>query len=294
MTLKEDIVIHFRTVWTHMRRSPYQAMAAILTMSLTFFVAAIFFITAVGFQQILTAFEKQPQITAFFSDSKTEEEIRKLDEKIKSTGKVEKTVYVSKQDAFKIYQEQNKDDPLLLEMVTADILPASLEISAVNPADLGGLADLLQKETGVEDVVYQKDVINTLMVWTKGIRIVGIALVSTLLLVSLLVLLTVISMKIALKQEEIEILRLLGATDWYIRWPFILEGGMYGFIASLMAWGGSYILLLWATPYFQSFIGGITTFSFTPLFMLLLLSGMVGFGFLLGTIGSLMAISRYL
>jgi cell division transport system permease protein len=285
---------HVKMAWTHIRRSPYQSAAAILTMTLTFFVAAVFFLSAMGFQTVLKEFEKQPQITAFFADNKSEEEIRKLDEALKATGKVEKTVYVSKDEAFKIYQEQNKDDPLLLEMVTADILPASLEISAIDPNDLGGLAQIVDEEEGVEDVIYQKDVIETLLAWTNGVRIVGIGLVSILLLVSLLVLLTVISMKIALKREEIEILRLLGATGWYIRWPFVFEGGIYGFIASLFAWGASYGALLWVTPYLHSFIAGVGAFSFAPLLMVLILGVMVVGGFLLGAIGSLLAINRYL
>lgn len=287
-------MLHLKTAWTHIRRSPYQSAAAILTMSLTFFVAAIFFLTAMGFQKVLKEFEKQPQITAFFTDNKSEESMRLLDEKLKATGKVEKTVYVSKQEAFRIYQEQNKNDPLLLEMVTPEILPASLEVSAMNPSDLQDLASIIDKEEGVEDIIYQKDVIDTLVAWTKGIRIVGISLVSILLLVSLLVLLTVISMKIALKREEIEILRLLGATGGYIRWPFILEGGLYGLIASLVAWGAAYASILWATPYLHSFISNIPAFSLDPLFMLTMLGAMLSFGFLLGAIGSMMAIGRYL
>jgi cell division transport system permease protein len=294
MIKKEDIMLALKTAWTHIRRSPYQSAAAVSTMSLTFFVAAMFFLAAVGFQSVLTEFEKQPQITAFFADSKSEEEIRLLDEKLKTTGKVDKTVYVSKQDAYKIYQEQNKNDPLLLEMVTADILPASLEISAKDPSDLQQLATIVNEEQGIEDVIYQKEVIDTLISWTRGIRLVGVGLVSILLLVSLLVLLTVISMKIALKRKEIEILILLGATGWYIRWPFILEGGIYGLIASFLAWGASYASLLWVGPYLQSFIAGISAFSFSPLFMITLLGGMILLGFLLGALGSLMAIGRYL
>jgi len=285
---------HLKNALTHIRRSPYQAMAAVFTMSLTFFVTAIFVMTAVGFQNVLTNFEKQPQITAYFTDDKSEDEIRALDERLKATGTVERSVYISKQDALKIYQQQNRDDPLLLEMVTADILPASLEVSAKDPADLGKLADIISKENGVEEVVYQKDIVETLIAWTQGIRVIGIGLVGTLLAVSLLVLLTVISMKIAIKRGEIEILELLGATSWYIRWPFLVEGSLYGIVASFFAWGFSYLALLYATPYLNSFLGGIPAFSFTPLFMLALLGGMLTGGIVLGIIGSMAALARFL
>ena len=78
---------HLRTTWHHIRRSPYQAAAAVFSMTLMFFVAAVFLLAAFGVQMILHSFEQQPQITAFFSDIVTEEEIRQLDEKLKGTRK---------------------------------------------------------------------------------------------------------------------------------------------------------------------------------------------------------------
>lgn len=288
------MINYLKTAWKHIRRSPYQSMAAILSMSLTFFAAGIFFLTALGAQIILSDFEKKPQITAFFSDYKSEESIRKLDEKLKETGKVEKTVYISKEDAFNIYKEQNKNDPLLLEMVSADILPASLEISPKDPKDLEELAQILQNEEGVEDVVYQKDVVESLISWTQAIRTGGLILVSVLGLVSLLVLWTVISMKIALKREEIEIIKLLGGTNWYIRWPFIFEGGFYGIFASFVSWGAVYTFLLYSTPFLASFLSGFNLLPVSPVFMLALLAGMLFLGFVIGAFGSFLALLRYL
>lgn len=285
---------HFSTTGKHIRRSPYQAIAAILTMTLTFFVAAIFLLTALGSQAVLSYFEKKPQITAFFADTKTEEDIRLLDEKLKTTGKVEATRYISKEEALSIYREQNKNDPLLLEMVTADILPASLEISAREPKHLGDLAKILQEELGIEDVIYQKDVIESLISWTEALRAGGAILVSVLGTVSLLVLLTVIGMKIALRREEIEILKLLGATNWYVRWPFLLEGGLYGLIAAFLAWSASYLLLLYSTPFLITFLSGIPLLPVSILFMLGFLASMLVSGFLVGALGSFLALLRYL
>lgn len=285
---------HFSTAGKHIRRSPYQAIAAILTMTLTFFVAAIFLLTALGSQAVLSYFEKKPQITAFFADTKTEEDIRLLDEKLKTTGKVEATRYISKEEALSIYREQNKNDPLLLEMVTADILPASLEISAREPKHLEDLAKILKEELGIEDVIYQKDVIESLISWTQALRTGGAILVSVLGTVSLLVLLTVIGMKIALRREEIEILKLLGATNWYVRWPFLLEGGLYGLIAAFLAWSASYLLLLYSTPFLITFLSGIPLLPVSILFMLGFLASMLVSGFLVGALGSFLALLRYL
>jgi len=285
---------HFKTAWKYIRRSPYQAVAAIATMSLTFFVAAIFFVSAVGSQVVLSYFEKRPQITAFFSDTKSATDIQALGEKLKGSGKVEAVKYISKEEALEIYRDQNQNDPLLLEMVTADILPASLEVSAYDPKSLNELADVLRNETGVEDVVYQKDVVDTLISWTQVLRATGFILVSVLLYVSLLVLLTVIGMKIALKKKEIQILRLLGAGDWYIRWPFLFEGGFYGVLAAIFSWTVLYLLILYATPFLTAFLAGVPILPVSAIFMLLLFFGMLIVGFAVGAFGSFLALIRYL
>lgn len=284
----------FKTTWRHIRRSPYQALAAVGIMTLTLFVSGIFFLTAAGSATILSYFESKPQITAFFTDEKKAEEITNLEEKLKSTGQVASTKYVSKEEALAIYQEQNKNDPLLLEMVTANILPASLEVSAKDAKYLGDLAKILQAESGVQEVIYQKDVVDALVSWTGAIRKIGIILVGSLTIVSLLIILTVIGMKIALRKEEIEILSLIGASSWYIRLPFLLEGAFYGIVGAISAWIVCLILLLYATPYLSSFLVGIPVLPISPVFMLALLGGLILSGAGVGVSGSLLAVWRYL
>lgn len=284
----------FKTTWQHIRRSPYQVLAAVGIMTLTLFVSSIFFLTAAGSAAILSYFESKPQITAFFTDEKSKEEIANLEEKLKSTGQVLEIKYVSKEEALAIYREQNKGDPLLLEMVTANILPASLEVSAKDAKYLADLAKILQGEPGVQEVIYQKDVVDALVAWTSAIRKIGIILVGFLTIVSLFVILTVIGMKIALKKEEIEILKLIGASNWYIRLPFLLEGAFYGVIGGLISWIVSLVLLLYATPYLSSFLAGIPILPVSPIFMLALLSGLVLVGAGVGVGGSLLSVWRYL
>ncbi len=284
----------FKTTWKHVRRSPYQALAAIGIMTLTLFVSSVFFLTAATSSTVLSYFESKPQITAFFTDEKQQQEITNLEEKLKSTGQVASVKYVSKDEALAIYKEQNKNDPLLLEMVTANILPASLEVSAKDATYLGDLAKILQAEPGVQEVIYQKDVVDALIAWTSAVRKIGIVLISFLSLVSLLIILTIIGMKIALRREEIEILRLVGASNWYIRSPFLMEGAFYGALGGLISWLVSLVLVLYATPYLTSFLVGIPIFLTSPLFMLGLFGGLLLAGAGLGVIGSLLAVWRYL
>lgn len=286
-----------------MRRSPYQAAAAILTMFITFLLAGIFFLSTGASVVILKYFESKPQITVFFTDKSTEQEINGLQRTLEATGKVATTKYISKEDALKIYQEQNKNDPLLLEMVTADILPASLEVSAIEPGFLKELEPVIRQAQNIEEIVYQRDVVESLLQWTNAIRIIGGILATLLAFNALLITMTVVSMKIALKKDEVEVLKLVGASGWYIRSPFLLEGGLYGATGGVIAAVVIIALVVWLRPLLVSFLGVIPIMNtllasaVSAPFLLSIFgfgSLLVVSGFLLGSIGSLIALGRYL
>lgn len=285
----------FQIALAHIRRSPYQAIAASSVMSLTFFVAGLLFLLGIGSSMLLKYFESRPQITAFLSDSKKESDVESLKAKLEQTGKVASIRYISKEEALQIYKEQNKNDPILLEMVTSDILPSSLEVSATDAKELASLADILQNEQGVEDVVYQKDVVESLITWTNAIRTIGVILFVFLTSISLLIILTVTGIRIALRKDEIEILKLVGASNWYIRSPFLLEGVIYGVSGSIISWIIIYILLLYSTPFLTSLFSGLPiTLPPGILFMLTFLLALMLLGAFFGMIGSYLAVKRYL
>lgn len=283
-----------KTTWHHIRRSPYQSFSAVLLMVLTFFVITLFTFTILASSQIINYFESKPQVTAFFKDEAKQEEIDALKEELNATEKVAKTRFVSKQEALKIYREQNKDDPLLLELVTADILPASLEISAVKIDYLSSLSEMLKNSNIVSEVIYQKDIITTLTTWTNIIRKAGIGLVGLLILVSIFIMMTIIGMKISQKREEIEIMRLIGATSWYVRWPFIFEGIFYGVTGAFFGWFIASAALLYASPYLSSFLKGISLLILSPIFLLELLGVEILLAIMLGIFSSFLAVLRYL
>lgn len=282
------------TTWRHMRRSPYQALSAILMMTLTFFVASMLALLVIGSTKIINFFESKPQITAFFKDEAKDQDIGILQNKLRETGKVASLKFVSKDDALKIYQRQNKDDPLLLDLVVANILPSSLEVSAVNVSELSTLAEIFKGDPIVDSVVFQKDIVDTLISWTNAVRIIGLGFVSILSLVSILTMIMVMGMKIAKRKEEIEIMRLVGASFWYIRWPFIMEGALYGIIGAFIAFCISYGLLLYATPFLNTFLTGIPLLPVSPVFMLALLSVELAIAMFIGVFGSFLAVLRYL
>jgi len=292
-----------KEVKTHIRRSPNQAMAATLTMFLTFLVAGVFFLASMASVSILQYFEGKPQITVFFTAKAGKTEAEALDATLRTTGKVSATQFISKEEALTFYREQNKNDPLLLEMVTADILPASLEISASDPKYLSDIVQIVSGSEGVDEVVYQQDVVRSLLAWTNAIRLVGGILALLLAVDSLLIIGTVIAMKVALKRDEIEILTLVGASPFTIRAPFIFEGGLYGFsgagIASLILIG----CIVWIRPYLFSFLSAIPSLrvllesATSTAFLLssgIFFAGNILLGFCLGAFGSSIALRRYL
>ena len=213
--------------------------------------------------------------------------------KIKGLENVREVKYVSKEEALAIYREENKNDPLLLEMVTANILPASLEISTTSLSSLETVAQSLRNQKGVEEVVFQEDIVKTLSNLTTAIKKSGVVLLSFLSLVSVLIILIIIGMKISLRREEIEILGLIGATRPYISWPFILEGMAYGALGALTGWLAGYGLLIYTTPFLASFLSGIPVLPISPAVMFGILGGEILVGLLLGTAGSFFAVRHY-
>lgn len=278
----------------NIRRTPFQALAASMVMFLTFLALQIFVILAAGSQTTLRYFESKPQVIIFFKDGTTSQDISAIENALRQENRVIKTKFISKDEALQIYREKNKNDPTLLELVTADILPASLEISTRNPEDLQPIADILKKEPVVSEVIVPEDVVQTLTSVTRIIRFTGGATVGFLMVFATLVIVMIIGFKIRLKRSEIEIMRLLGASPSFIRTPFVLEGMSYGIVGAVLAWVISYSLLWYFTPFLQGYIGEVKLLPVNPLFMLTLLGGSSVLAIFVGGIGSFAAVRRYL
>lgn len=278
----------------NIRRTPFQAIAAVMVMFLTFLSLLTFIILAAGSQLSLKYFESKPQVIAFFKEGTTNQDISVIENALHQESRVTKTKYVSKEDALQIYREKNKKDPALLELVTANILPASLEISTQNPEDLAPIAEILKREPVVSEVIVPEDVVQTLTSVTRIIRIVGGATVGFLMVFATLVIIMIIGFKIRLRRNEIEIMRLLGASPSFIRNPFIFEGIFYGVAGGILAWILSWGLLWYFTPFLQGYLGEVKLLPVDPMFMLILLCSVVLVASIIGGLGSISAVRRYL
>ena len=284
----------FQFTKRNIRRTPFQAIAASMVMFLTFLALLIFLLLAAGSQESLRYFESKPQVIAFFKDGTTDQDVTAIQNALNSESRVVNTKFVSKEQALQIYREKNKQDPTLLELVTASILPASLEISTQSPQDLAPVAEILKKEPVISDVIVPEDLVTTLTSVTRIIRTVGVATVGFLMVFATLVIIMIIGFKIRLKRTEIEIMRLLGASSSFVRTPFILEGLFYGLTGTALAWVISYGLLWYFTPFLQGYLGEVKLLPVNPLFMLALLGGSLALACFVGGLGSIAAVRRYL
>lgn len=284
----------FQFTKRNIRRTPFQAIAASMVMFLTFFVLLAFLLLAAGSQEALRYFESKPQVIAFFKDGTTDQDVNAIQNALTSESRVTNTKYVSKEQALQIYRDKNKNDPTLLELVTASILPASLEISTKSPQDLEPIAAILKREPVISEVIVPEDVVQTLTSVTRIIRVVGSITVAFLMIFATLVILMIIGFKIRIRRNEIEIMRLLGASPSFIRTPFILEGLFYGLAGAISAWIVSYALLWYFTPFLQGYFGEVKLLPVNPLFMLVLLGSSIGVACVVGGLGSVGAVRRYL
>jgi cell division transport system permease protein len=284
----------FKITWRNIRRSPYQAFAAVFVMTLTFLFISFFTFLLYGSTKAISYFESRPQVTAFFRNEAKQADIDSLENNLKTNSKVASIKFVSKEDALKIYKEQNKDDPLLLELVTADILPASLEISTVKIEYLSEINKELSDSPLVSDVVFQKDVVSVLTSWTNALRGIGLGLIIVLSLVSIFIMVIIIGVKISQKKGDIEIMKLIGAGGWYIRTPFMLEGISYGVVGAVLGWLISSVALWYATPSLSAFLKGMSIIPISLAFIFGLLGVEIIVAIILGVLSSFLAVLRYL
>lgn len=287
--------MHIQTVAKYIRRSPYQSIAAVLIMSLTFLTIAVFAIITIISIRVISYFETRPQLSVFFKPEATNEQMNALRDQLTSTNKTQGIKFVSKDEALSIYKKQNQDDPLLLDLVTSDILPASLDVQAKNAQDLAVLAQVAKGSPAVDEVVFQKDIVDSLIKFTNGLRQIGLVIISTLVVVSIFVILTIIGIKITVRKDEIEIMKLIGATNWFIRTPFLLEGIFYGAVGAIIGWSVAFgVLYFYASPQIASFFAGVPVLPIDPILTFSVLGVLLGSAIILGAFSSFLAVLRYL
>src|SRR3989338_153056 len=289
------------------KRTPYQSLASFMILFFTLFLSLFFFSLTSFSYGFLSYVETKPEVTVYFDTKTKETDVLKIKDTLIKSGKVSDINYTSQEDALKIYRDLNKDNPLLLEMVSADILPSSLGIYANKPVYLAEIADYLKKQPGVDEVEFQKNIVDKLITVTSVMRQISMFIFLFLLLISFIVLMTTTAFKIALKKDEIELLQLLGAAKGYIRRPFLIEGLVFGAFAATIAFVLFYGILFYLKPFLNTYLSGIGNLPFYNLgefgfnvwppsvnYIALSFAATNLFGMIIGLFGNLIATSKYI
>lgn len=247
----------FRSALVSMRRSPYQTLAAILLVTVTAVVGFALSALLTGSQLILRFYENQPQVIAFFKVDAKSEQITALNDTIKQKSYAREVHLTTQEEALDMYRREYKDAPLLLELVTAQMLPASLEVKTHELSQLVQATADLQAADVVSEVVFQRQVVDSFARITTSIRNTGLISAGVLAFLSLLIIMIVISMKVNSSRLTINIMRMLGASKGYVRFPFMLEGALYGLIGAIIGWTVVFVLLLYFGPVVQTYVADV-------------------------------------
>ncbi len=297
--------IHLKTALGYIKRSPFQALSAVFVLTITFFVTTVLAVLVYSSGNILKYFETRPQIIAFLKDEITPEQISALQNKLTSDEKIKDVSYVSKEEALSIYKSATEDNPLLSELVSPTIFPASLEFSVTNLSFAQEVIDEVKKEGIVSQVGFTaslggektlQDVVSRLKNIILYVRFGGIGFAVILGLSSFLTLLVIITMRINSRKTEVEILDLIGATSKFIKSPIVFEALIYSFLGVFLGWVFAFILWLYLTPNILSYFGDIPILpegilNLSIMFVIILAAELI-IGSLLAFSGSLLAVSR--
>ena len=237
----------------NIKRTPYQSLATLVVLFFSSFtIVSLLFIT-LFFNAVLKKVEVSPQVIIYFRPDTQEDTISKVKDEIGRNFKIKSIKYVSQQEALKIYKSMFKNEPILTEMVSAEMLPPSLEIKVKNPNELYKIAEFAKKQPGVDEVDFQEEVVNKLLSITKTLRKTSLAIGIAVFLFTLTILISIISFKVSLKKEEIETQKLLGASNFFIYKPFLKENLFIALLSSFLAFTVSVLAIAYLKPFINSF-----------------------------------------
>jgi len=290
---------------TSIKRFPFQALAAIFLLTVTFLVVTILSVVSYSSSKVIKYFETRPQVIAFLKDSATAETISALQHKLQNDMRIKEVKYVSKEEALSIYRDATVDNPLLGELVNPSIFPASLEFSLNDLSHAQGVIEEVKTEAIVDSVGFTAslggekslgDVVNRLREITLYLKLGGGFFALLLVGTSFLVLVVTLGMRIASRRGEVEILNLIGAQKSFIKKPIIIESIIYVLVGVTLGWLITLIAILYVAPSAINYFGEIPILPRDPLMFFslfgIILLGEAVTGILLATLGSNLALSR--
>ena len=283
--------------WQGFWRNPVMSVASTLTVAVMLLLFAVFVMTDRGLQAAVGILESKVEVVLYLDDTAKPSDVLELRRRIENDPAVESVVYVSKDQALDRLKEIARRRPeLALEDVTTNPLPNSLEVKLRNAQETRRVSGMLREEIGkgvVYDLVDNPTVVDKLLTITRVLSIGGIAVLGMMLFVTLFVIVNTIRIAVHARRDEIEIMKLVGATDWFVRWPFIVEGMLVGALGAVVALGA---IAAVAGPVSNALIGflDILPVSLGTNFMAQLAAGVLGFALLVGGGGATLSVRTHL
>lgn len=222
-------------------RNRWLSIATILVATIVFATASFFIAVSFMAQQAVRISETKAQLQIYFEVDTPESQISSVRDKLEKLNGIEEVTYITQEEALALYLDYYSDDPELIDSVSADWLPASLEVRASSLTDLEYITDQVKEEQRtnpyIEEVVYHEDVVKQLRSISNAIRYGAIGIISIFSVITLSLVFITIAFNINAHHKEIEIMHLVGSNDSYIKLPYILEGVVYTTVGSLIAAG---------------------------------------------------------
>ena len=291
-----------RSGWEKFVRDKSSSSAALFVMVIVMSVATMLFFLQGASSFMIVSLEESVDISTYLKNTATQEEITLLKEELESLPEVREVTYVSREEALESFVELHKEDEVILEsleIVGQNPLWASLSIKAFSASQYIAISEFLQNKllaSIISDVDYfdRAPVINRLSTLISGIQSAVFLVTLFAALIAILVAFNTIRLTIYSSRDEIEIMRLVGASNWFIRGPFIIQGIIVGVLATLITTLVFFPLTLFVGIKLQTFAPGFELFTYfaNNLLLILFLQLLTGIG--LGVISSLLALRRYL
>jgi len=288
------VAFSLKRAWQGFWRNALMSIAATATMVLMLVLLSGFWILQTGLLSALDFTEQKVEVTANLQLDATQADIDGLESRIKAMPQVTTVTFVSKEEALARFQQSMKDQGRedLTRYIDENPFSASFEVKLVDPSQSQTVADALRDDPAVRNVLDTKDTAKNVKTVTDILRTAGTVILIVIAVIVLFIIVNTIRLAVFARAEEIEIMRLVGASDAFIRWPFVFEGAMVGLFGAAITLAGLYFLSEPIAAFMVDFFR-VLPLSFGSLARDLVLI-VFGAGLGLGVLGSWLSVRTYL
>jgi cell division transport system permease protein len=298
-----------RTGITNFFRNSSLAVAAIAVMVITLTIVLFSVVTSATMSHTINQIADKINISIYLDDSTTTQQADSLIGKLQKLPEVKSVSYISKDQALAEYKAENSNNQALLTAIdeTGNPLPASIQVDPVDPSHVNQIQNVLNESSTIQledpqaGTSYSGDrkaAIDQIAHATDILKQVGVVAVVVFALVSMLIIFNTIQMAIFNRRDEIQIMRLLGASTWFIRGPFVVESITYGVVSALISIGIIDLLFVVASSALKASSLGLLDINYASHYFysnfLLLLTLQLALGIVIGAVSSIIATRRYL